>query len=76
MIAAMVIAMITITKKSTMLIQIGERTQSQGHAITPPSFSPIKRTVSKPVKPIPLDDDVDIVILIKPNWSVIRNLLP
>ena len=43
----------TISKVSKMEIQIGERTHTQLHVITPRSFSTINAIVSSPVKPIP-----------------------
>ena len=48
------------------VIQIGDRTQNQDHVIYPVNLSAMNRIVSKPTKPIPLeeldeDDDEDIM---------------
>jgi hypothetical protein len=45
-----------------MLIQIGDSTQSQDHAITPHSFSVINTIVNRRAKPIP--DDVLLLLLL------------
>lgn len=49
-----------------MVIQIGDSTQNQDHVMYPVNLSAMNRIVSKPTKPIPLeeldeDDDEDIV---------------
>jgi hypothetical protein len=43
------------------LIQIGERTQIQGQLIWPVSLRPINRTVKRPEKLIPLEDEEELL---------------
>jgi len=50
-------------RKRSRLIQRGDRTQSQGQVMCPVSLRPIKRTVSRPGRPIPpeLELELDMV---------------
>jgi hypothetical protein len=42
------------------LIHRGDSTQTHGQVILPVSFRPINRTVSRPGKPIPLEEDEEL----------------
>lgn len=44
-----------------MLIQIGERTHHQLQLIKPVNLRPIKRIVSRPVNPIPPDEEEELL---------------
>ena len=49
---------------STIDISTGDNTHHHDQAIYPVNFKPIKSIVSKLVKPIPLEDEVELLILI------------
>jgi hypothetical protein len=46
------------------VIQIGDKTQSQDQLITPVNFRAIKTMVRSPQKPIPPDEDDDVLLMI------------
>jgi hypothetical protein len=46
------------------LIQIGESTQTQDQLICPVSLRPINRTVKRPVNPIPLEDEEELLDIV------------
>ena len=48
--------------KSKKLIHRGDKTQIQGHVMYPVSLRPTNKTVSKPVKPMP-DEEEELLIV-------------
>ena len=67
--------MIPTPKAMRALIQIGERTQIQDHAITLVSFRVMNTRVRSPTNPIPPDDDVSVLIVFYLLVMVMRNSL-
>jgi hypothetical protein len=63
-ITAAITTIAAITRKSAKLIHIGDSTHTHGQVMLPVSFRPINNTVSRPGKPIPLEEDEELLDII------------